>query len=297
VTSLARVPSPPTAICLACRTAVAAGARCDGGPRHRVVDLTGPPGREALLTAMWGPRSRREQLHAIARAGVAGSGFGAALEAAGCLAEGLDSVVLSLAVLVVCGGLFVAVQCVATLIANALRRRRLLRPRGASRLPKLVAGRETRYGIVEGEPLPSPLRDQGCVAYGISLRTARAAAGAGDVVWREAASFGFTLRLDDGSAVFVPPGRIHFDVDPKRAARATRERAAARLPADLGVEVGGELASLPFDQAFEEVLRPGDRVAVVGTVELREAPGAERPSLREAIPAVLVPTGTPVLVR
>jgi hypothetical protein len=38
-------------------------------------------------------------------------------------------------------------------------------------------------------------------------------------------------------------------------------------------------------------------VAVVGTVELREAPGAERPSLREAIPAVLVPTGTPVLVR
>ena len=301
VTWVIRASPPPTAICLACRTALAGGTPCDGGPSHRVVDLTEPAGREDLLVAMWGPRSRREQLGAIARAGAAGSGFGATVDAVSCLGDGFgaasDSLTLGLAVLAVSAVVFMAVQYVATKIANALRRRRLLRPRGAGRSPGLVAGRESRSGVVEGEPSPSPLRGHDCVAYGIALCTACAAAGTGDVVWREAASFGFTLRLDDGSAVFVPPGRVCFEIDPGRAARAPRERAADRLPADLGVEVDGDLASLPFDQAFEDVIRPGDRVTVVGTVKLREAPGAEWTSPREAAFTVLVPSGTPVLVR
>jgi hypothetical protein len=42
---------PPTSICLTCRTALARGEPCDGGPRHRIVDLESVDGREAHLHA------------------------------------------------------------------------------------------------------------------------------------------------------------------------------------------------------------------------------------------------------
>ena len=104
-----------------------------------------------------------------------------------------------------------------------------------------------------------------------------------------------TVRPDHLLTVQVPAGRIRLTSDRARSRRAAPKEARARLPGPLGVIVPGELPYVPFDEALEVVIRPGDRVVLLSATELREDPTAERSSLREPAATVLVATGTPVL--
>lgn len=171
-----------------------------------------------------------------------------------------------------------------------------LRPRGAADVWMPLARRTPRRGIAEGRTVLSPLGREPCVAYGLALVTNRPAVARRDVVWREAATLGFSVRLDDGALVRVPAGRVRFDVDRQRAYYAPRAQAAEYLPAGLGIQIIGEPDFIPFDKALEDVVRPGDRVEIVSRVELHEDRRAERPSPRDPAPTVLVPVG-PVLLR
>jgi hypothetical protein len=172
-----------------------------------------------------------------------------------------------------------------------------LRPRGAvgpSVAPPRLQGRR---GVAEGRPVPSPLGGAACLAYGLALLTNRPAVAGHDVLWREGATVGFSVRLDDSALVRVPHGRVRFEVDRQRAYYAPRTHAAEHLPAGLGIQISGEPDFVPFDAALEDVLRPGDRVELVGVFSLREDTTAERPSPRAPAPTVLVPAGIPLLRR
>jgi hypothetical protein len=170
------------------------------------------------------------------------------------------------------------------------------RPCGAPDLP-FELRRSPRRGRVEGRPALSPLGREPCLAYGLALLTNRPAVGQRDVLWREAATVGFNVRLDDGGTVRVPRGRIRFEVDRHHAYYAPRSHAAEHLPGALGIRITGELDFIPFDEALEDVLRPGDRVELLGHVVLREDTTVERPFPRAPAPTVLVPAGTPAFRR
>lgn len=171
------------------------------------------------------------------------------------------------------------------------------RPCGASPVGPAGPRRSERRGRAEGRPGRSPLGREPCLAYGLALLTNRPAIGQRDVLWREAATFGFNVRLDQGGTVRIAPGRIRFEVDRHHAYYAPRSHASEHLPGALGIRITGELDFIPFDEALEDVVRPGDRVELLGTVELREDITAERASPRAPAPTVLVPVGIPILRR
>jgi hypothetical protein len=273
----------PSAICLTCRTALARGETCDIGEHHWTADLTTESGRKALLTEVWGPRSQRRRLEEIVRAEKTGSGF-ADHGVLGAIAL-IVLVIVDVAALLILGAF----------VADARRRCSLLRPYGAIVQPSPYELNRGQAGVVEGAPLPSPLRRDTCLAFGVVLRSSRPATGSGGLLWQEMATTGMRIRLDDGSLVHVPAGRIRLSPNRARARKAAADEARARLPGPLGVVVPGELPYLPFDEAHEVVIRPGDRVVLLSPTELREDPTAERPSLREPARTVLVATGTPVL--
>ena len=172
-----------------------------------------------------------------------------------------------------------------------------LRPRGAPDLWVRSARREGRRGVVEGRSALSPLGRLPCVAYGLALLTNRPAVARQDVVWREAATVGFNVRLDDGLLVRIPSGRVRFDVDWQRAYYAPRAQVAEYLPAGLGIQIDGEPDFIPFDRALEDVVRPADHVEILGVVEPREDRDARRSSLRDPAPTILIPVGAPVIRR
>lgn len=172
-----------------------------------------------------------------------------------------------------------------------------LRPRGASDLCVPPARPGILRGVVEGRVAPSPLGRQRCVAYALALVTNRPAVARQDVVWREAATVGFFVRLDDGAQVVVQAGRLRFDVDRQRAYYAPRAQVAEYLPAGLGIRIAGEPDFIPFDRALEDVLRPADRVELVGTVEVHEDRRTPRAWRRDPVPTVLMPVGIPLIRR
>jgi hypothetical protein len=205
-----------------------------------------------------------------------------------------------LAAIAIGASVFIAVAYVVTRLRDARLVRRLVRPYGALVRPTLPAARGVWYGVAEGSSRPSPLQGEPCLAYSMVLRSARPRSRANDVLWREATSTGFSLRLDDGGSIRIPAGRVRFAGEASGARRASRAKAAARLPAGLDVDVKGELSELPFDEAFEEIIRPNDRVAVLARIERREERNAPRASLRAPatmtsfaadMPVVLIPGG------
>jgi hypothetical protein len=171
------------------------------------------------------------------------------------------------------------------------------RPRGGPGISSWPAPRRGHRGVAEGRPAPSPLGGAPCLAYGMALLTNRPAVASNDVLWREAATVGFTVRLDDSGLVRIPAGRVRFEVNRLRAYYAPRAQAAEHLPAGLGIQIAGEPDFVPFDAALEDILRPGDRVELLGAFELREDTSAQRPSPRAPAPTLLVPDGTPVVRR
>ena len=289
------VSSPPTSICLACRTALAGGEPCDGGPRHRVADLETPDGREEHRREVWGSPSRRQRLRTFIQHGAAGSGVGAMLQYLDCGVADSESVLAMLAGIGIVAALFILVGYVVSKIRGARLRRHLVRPYGAVTGPRLPNPPVAKTGVAEGTPLPSPLGGEPCLAFSIVLRTDKVAPLLSDVLWREASTDGFTVRLDDGTPVRIPAGRVRIVESSGSARSAPRARAAAMLPAGLGVEIPGGLSELPFDSAFEQIIRANQRVAILSRTQLREDPANPPASPRAPANLAHIAVGVPVL--
>jgi hypothetical protein len=150
-------------------------------------------------------------------------------------------------------------------------------------------------GIAEGTAQPSPLRREACLASSIVLRSDRPAPKRTDVLWREQITDGFSVRLDDGGLVRIPAGRVRIVESSRRERSAPRAAAVAMLPGDLGVDIPGELAELPFDSAWEQIIRPEQRVAILSPIELREDPDHLPASPRAPANVTRIPVGVPVL--
>jgi hypothetical protein len=290
----------PTALCVSCRTVAARVGPCDcgGGP---VVDLRTAAGRKLLRVAVWGPDERQSRLLAMQRAGAPRSTVGAIADAIDYeRARDLPSSGRTFLV-EAAGTLFAGI---ATLVDGWRDRkhektvRAALRPYGARGAPALASvggGRRARLGVAaaDGQTVPSPLRGESCLAFEISLRTDQPEGAADDLLWREAVSAGFAVRLDDGELVRVPAGPIRLSRAPA-GARVSHEEARARLPAAIA-DRAAELPYVPSDAAFEHLLRPGDRVAVVNALEAREDAPLPKESPRAPARMALHPVGTPVV--
>src|SRR5581483_12168806 len=257
----------PTAVCVSCRTAMERVERCDCG-ESLIVDVRKQRGRTYLRQAAWGSDERQHRLQMKGRGQAVG--YGSVLLVLVWLAvkELMSaphrSVVPAFVVMVV-GTLSSGLVGLATYLRRERQRRQALRPYGAPSAPSLAAvggGKRARFGVAEGEAFRSPLRDQPCLAFEITLRTERPEQASKDLLWREGRTEGFTVRLDDGETAVVPAGPIRLS-RATDSARVSHEAARARLPIELRDEAEIGLPCVPSDAAFEHVIRPGDRVAVV----------------------------------
>ena len=229
------------------------------------------------------------------RHGAAGSGVGAALQYFDCGDVDGGPVVAILLGIAIVAVLFIVIGHLVSKLWGARRRRRPVRPYGAVTGPQLPSPPDAKVGVAEGTPVASPLGGEPCLAFSIVLRTERPAALLTDVLWREASTDGFIVRLDDGARLQVPAGRVRIVESSGSERRAPRAKAARMLPAGLGVDVEGELSELPFDLAGEQVIRPNQRITIRSRVELREDPTNIPASLRAPANLALVATGVPVL--
>ncbi len=297
--------SPRQRVCLGCRTLLAAGETCGAKKGHDAVALGAPDQRARLDDEVWGPDSRARKLRQAAKAGAGGGLFGGALQSCGVLdglqvlegcgevagaGEGFLAVVLALAAVAVAA---IAVALFAAVVMGAINliRRKLDRPKphGALRKPPKASGRFNGAGTVtEGAHVALPWKEGESVAYALELHTKTAFGG--DALLRDAMTAGFEVKLDDGRIVRVPPGRVTV-VGQLPVADVDRGRVDAFLgELDPG---GGSRSLFPYDHARAVVLNAGDRIDVLGDLEL-SADGSEAHAYR-ASAGLLVPVGVPVL--
>jgi hypothetical protein len=247
------------------------------------VALTTAEGRARLLRETWGHLPRRQRLRKLIRSGITGTPP-VPLET-----ERVDAIMALFAII------YALVAEIIDLVTDAHRRRRYVRCYGARAHGLSPKGIRLTYGVVEGDPTPSPLRAEPCLAYAISLRARNPIDPARDVLWREAAApSSFAVRLDDGQTVRVPAGPIWFEAHRETARGASVERARQRLPPDLRGTVQ-ELAFVPYDEALEDLLRPGDSVVLASELARVEDRSAPRVPLRHPAPAVLLAASPVVL--
>jgi hypothetical protein len=247
------------------------------------------------MQEVWGPPSRQRRLREIVRRGAAGSGVGAALNALDCGLTGGDSLGAAILAIVIAGLLFIAIGYLVDKVRDRRRRRSVVRPYGAVTRPALPSRENALLGMATGTTRPSPLHDEPCLAFSIVLRATGHRTTRSDVMWQDAYTAGFRIQRDDSAMVHIPAGRIRIIESPSAKHRAAREKAAAYLPAGLGVDVDGELSELPFDRASEEIVRPNQRIAILSRVELREDPDHPPASLRAPANLAWVAVGVPVL--
>jgi len=282
-------PATVEAICLACRTVFPSLRPCDAGRGHAVVSLATEEGRARLVRETWGHFARRQRLARLVRRDLARKGPLPGDDEAG-IYGGLDVGLFFISVV------YAVMAEIVDYFRSAHRRRRFLRCYGARSQGIAVRGLRPTYGAAEGDPTPSPLRGEACLAFAVILRSSASVDPSADVLWREAiAPRAFDVRLDDGSVVRVPAGPLRFEPDRAHALRASIERARQRLPPALRDDQR-ELAFVPFDEALEDVVRPGDRVVLTAAVERVEDRSTPRPSLRSPAQLALV-ASAPVVLR
>jgi hypothetical protein len=282
-------------ICVACRTAYAAGDVCMGGDGHEVVALDDPAQRRRMIDAVWGDLEARRKLHAsavstqrrmgqlIVGGGVSGFVGGVWLGPVGA------------ATLCAIGGTFVG-----GLIAHASRPRMpSAYPIGAPApaWPKVSARGRVRGAI----GVESPATGESCAAWSLVLRY--------DGVWgervmlRAGASAGLEIALDGGEVLRIPAGPVALT----ESAQQVDDLAAARVQAivnglDPRGRAGEAFAPLPYNVVGEALLFVGDRIEVVGPMDRVLAPApahaiGDGALYRDAPPSRLVPHGLPTLRR
>jgi hypothetical protein len=164
------------------------------------------------------------------------------------------------------------------------------KPHGALLRPPKVARKVHGVGTVKkGEPVETPWKPGTCLAYAMELHKKELFGGG--AMLRDAATAGFEVALDDGRVMRVPAGRIRL------LGRLTKEEVDMERMLDQ-VDLTGHATRdgreyFPHDHALGLTLQPGDRVEVLGQVELG-ADTAQAGGYR-ANAGVLVPVGVPVL--
>lgn len=276
-----RATAPPqrTSICLACRTALYDGERCDH-PRHSPpVSLLDSEGRRRLADRVWGSASLRARAKQAARSGGAGGGAGAVFES--CEACGscgdlgasgeLGTVIAVILIAAVAAVVLYFLVKLIIRVVNHYRHRLVANP--ADRAPAPL-GRSHVTGTVEADQLiQPPLAFTDCVAYGVELSTRRW--WEKQVMLRDGATSGFRVRLDDGRVAVVPPGRAVVDMRGAKAADDYLHLTASYLSEMTGGQptVDG-LELVPCERAELRLIRPGERVALFGALVERPDPDA-----------------------
>ena len=283
------------AICLDCRAALPAGATCDGGLGHRVVDLRNGHGREQLLTEVWGPPDMRRRLKQMAAAGGAGAA-GSSLIVPGC-ELGCEALVfdagIGLAVMAIVGlFMLLYVATVKTIHAVERRRNRPV-PNGARILPRLVRGHPNRGKIKRVDQEVQAASGRRAAAFG--FRLLRKKSHQSELMLTDGEGGGMTLETDAGEALYIPPGRLRLEAPEARYKEVPTEGVKRYLDALDGDYLADpdELALIPHDRALEATLRVGDQVEVRGRLERRADPSREAAGYRDGAAGILVPVGVP----
>ena len=261
--------------------------------------LAVPDERAHLLREIWGPPSARRRAKQLAKAGGGGLGLGTLLQScdgcSGCDFGGLSgeagAVVL---VIVIAAIVFVLLYFVTKKIIEYVRRRQnRLRPHGALRRALPMIRRGPSGLVLEGQSLNAPASGASCLAWGIELRCARFLGG--DVMLRDGRTAGFELRLDDGSLVRVPKGRVRLVggfVQQRPEGESWRRYLDGLDPSPPADE---PYPPFPHDAALEARLGSGQRVQIVSPLERASADEAQAGGYRVAPKAVLEPSGIPIL--
>lgn len=281
-------PTPDSRVCIDCRNVVGQGETC-----HRVTDLQRPEGREALLTEVWGPPSLRRKLRGVAAAGGSGAAAGGLFEGCGCLADcGLSAIDGPVLAMLACVGAFVLVYLLVAWIIRRVRSRRdRPRPYGALRHPPVLHGRRHRGVVAPDAPTVTSVSGEQAVAHALHLRCKRFLRS--DRMLVDSVSAGFTLRLPDGAEVRVPAGRVRLE-GPRRRERAVggdrvQDHLARLDPLRKSLDAIDELEPIPFEQASELVLLPGEAVELIGQLEPMVDVQAPAAAYRDSASTVLVP--------
>jgi hypothetical protein len=291
-----------TRVCLGCRSLFVAGEECDGGAGHKVVDVATKKGRRSLVHAVWGVGAEIKAKE-VARAGGTGAGVGGAGQAMDCsgCSGGCDmpdvggggEVLAVLAVIAVAAIAAIALYFLVKVIVVFVRRK-MNEPRATGavlQLPALPAAGAGLRGKVTGTlELTAPITSEPCVAYLAELTNLRVLTR--HLMLREARTSGFEVTLDDGRIVRVPAGRLHLEGERERFSRSDRPSAESWVEAiDKETFTGEPLAPIPFDEAAEARLMPGDVVELAPEVDTVADP-TRATGYRDAA-MVLAPVGVP----
>ncbi|HEY8143738.1 MAG TPA: hypothetical protein VIG06_13735 [Kofleriaceae bacterium] len=289
---------PRTAICVACRTALPPGVPCPAHHGRPVSLADGERGREALLTAVWGPPPVRQKLRDMARAGATSGGIGGLFDGcSGCdiIGGDLGEILMAIVIFIAIG---VLLWCLVTAVSALVRRwRGRQRPRGAALpgQPCLPTGR-TGTVVARAGLQRDPLTGSPCVGFAAALEHRSSWWRRPVTMLRDGATVGFDILLDTGERVSVPPGPMVVDLGAARAARVDRMLLALYLgELDPARDTVDDLDPFLCNLMRAAQLRPGDRVELFGAVTARPLVGAAPAGYREPAPSFLVPTGVPHL--
>jgi len=290
-----------TRVCLQCRTAYGEDETCPA-KRHETISIKEDPGRKKLDDEVWGPDSRARALRRMAKAGAGGGAAGGILKGGcgGCDVGGLEgcssvgelgeAALVILAIVAVGLVAIVLTRLIWKLIVYIRMRRDQPKPHGALLRPPKIARKVHAVGTVKtGQPSKTPWKAGSCLAYAMELHKKNLLGGG--AMRRDAATAGIEIALDDGRVMRVPAGRIRLlgrlakqDVDKHRLLDSVD--LAGHLTRD-----GREF--FPYDHTLGLTLKSGDRVEVLGQIELAADPGAAGGYRASA--GVVVPVGVPVL--
>ncbi|HEY8076674.1 MAG TPA: hypothetical protein VIF62_21260 [Labilithrix sp.] len=285
-------------ICISCRTLLRDGETCEG-KKHHTVSLGTPSGRGALDDEVWGPDSRARTMRKMAKAGATGGATGGLFQGCGGGCDGVSGcgdlagsgegilIVLAIVVFALAG---IVIWWLAKKIYEWWRDRP--KPQGAMLAPPSVKGKRVQCaGIVKsGKSVALPWRDGEALAYAFELHEKRVFGGG--AMLREARTGRLEIALDDGRTLRVPEGRVHL-VANKREDEVSGSRLREYL-AEVGAKKQDDDRDLfPYDLARSVTLAPGDRVEVMGEVELTSDTAQEQGYRANA--AIVAPVGVPVL--
>ena len=293
-----RATFPRARVCIDCRTLLGPKETCDGGPKHRVTSIETPTGRNALRTEVWGPPSVRRRAKQLAKAGGTSLGAGTIFEGcSGCsdcggvALEGEFIVVVAVIALIAAVGALL--YWIVVKIVEAVRAyQNRPRPNGGITKPPSLGRKAGPTGVVIGQTnMLAPATGKQCVAWALDLRNERFLGT--DLMLHDAETSGFEVKLDDGTLLRVPGGRIRLEGPKKRVDRSdapSLETFVQTISPEDDPEDEG-LDAFPYDTVDEVVVRPGDRVRVFGALEREVDPDV--PGGYRAPNAVLVPKDVP----
>jgi len=182
-------------------------------------------------------------------------------------------------------------------ILYAIRQKRNRpRPNGAKSRARPSRGRRIRGRVKEaGEHIPS-VSGKPVLAYGLKLKSKHS--NLSELMLTDGAGGGFAIEADDGSNIYIPPGRLRLEGKDSLARPVEErhvERYLGRLDGKYLKDPDEVLAPIPYERGVELSLQLGDEVEVLSKLRPVPDPRAPEKGYRDPAVSVLVPEGVPVL--